>query len=517
MAVPAYTTDLSSQVINACDSNSTPQTWTNLGTGADTTETDYFIQNTACISKPFNITTGGLYVTTAGHTIASGQCYWAWYYFGCPNALLGETAGGLQALIGASSSSYDTWDVLGSDSYTYGGWRCIPIDPNNIGYDDRVGAGATSFVIFGVYARTSTGIGKGNPLGIDILRYGYGEARIADGSTADGYATFVGFATQNDNIANRWGLIQSIDGGYLVQGKVIFGYSTAVDFRDENISLLIANTKKVQADFNAFEVRQSGSKVYLTAVSILSLGTTARGNWITTDNADIDLTNCTFTDMGTFDFLSNSTILNTVFRRTDKITTGGATLTGCTIDSNRATTAVLCANPAQAALISNSDFTSDGSSYGIEITGTAADITLTGNNFTSYEAYQAGGTTTGNEAIFVNIASGVMVITISGGSTPSYRTAGCTVTISSGYTLTLTGLVTLSDIVILNAGTSTERVNVNENSGTTYGYGYTDSGSSVDICVFKAGYIPFFIRAYTLPTSNSSLPINQVVDRNYLE
>ena len=170
MAVPSYTTDLSDQLINACDNNATPQVWTNLGTGADATETDYFIQNTACISKPFNITAGGLYVTTSGHTITSGQCYWAWYYFGCPNALLSEINGGLQALIGASSTSYDCWDVLGSNTYIYGGWRCIPIDPNNIGYDDRVGSGATSFVVFGCYARTSGGISKGNPLGIDILR-----------------------------------------------------------------------------------------------------------------------------------------------------------------------------------------------------------------------------------------------------------------------------------------------------------------------------------------------------------
>lgn len=138
MAAPSYTTDLTT--ISACESNSTPLGFTNIGTGNDATETDYFIQGSACVSKPFNITVGGIYVdNTTGITISSGQCYWAWYYFSAPNALLAETLGGIQALIGSSSGNYNMWDVLGSDSYTYGGWKCIPIDPNNISADDIIG------------------------------------------------------------------------------------------------------------------------------------------------------------------------------------------------------------------------------------------------------------------------------------------------------------------------------------------------------------------------------------------
>ena len=157
MAVPTYTTDLSAQTISECESNSTPLVFTNIGTGADATETDYFIQKTACVSKPFNITTGGIYCTTSVAITTSGYCFWAWYYFGAPNALLGETSGGMQALVGQSSTAYDTWDVFGSDTYTYGGWRCIPVDILNIGYDDRVGAGMGSspYLVFCVYAKTS--------------------------------------------------------------------------------------------------------------------------------------------------------------------------------------------------------------------------------------------------------------------------------------------------------------------------------------------------------------------------
>jgi hypothetical protein len=67
---------------------------------------------------------------------------------------------------------------------------------------------------------------------------------------------------------------------------------------------------------------------------------------------------------------------------------------------------------------------------------------------------------------------------------------------------------------VLSAGTTTEQVNVDANAGTTYDYVYQAS-IAVDIGVFKAGYVPFYVRNYTLSSSNSTLPIAQVVDRNY--
>jgi hypothetical protein len=82
-------------------------------------------------------------------------------------------------------------------------------------------------------------------------------------------------------------------------------------------------------------------------------------------------------------------------------------------------------------------------------------------------------------------------------------------------TLTLTGLQTGSDISITTAGTDTELVNVNENAGTTYGYVYS-TPQNIDIAVYKQGYVPYFVRDYSLTSSDSSVPIAQVADRNYL-
>lgn len=83
-----------------------------------------------------------------------------------------------------------------------------------------------------------------------------------------------------------------------------------------------------------------------------------------------------------------------------------------------------------------------------------------------------------------------------------------------GVSLELTGLQAGSDIVILDAGTTTERVNVDANAGTTFTYDYTATGD-VDIGVFKTGYVPFYIRGFTLGSVNASIPIAQVPDRAY--
>ena len=87
------------------------------------------------------------------------------------------------------------------------------------------------------------------------------------------------------------------------------------------------------------------------------------------------------------------------------------------------------------------------------------------------------------------------------------------------YTITLVGLVPGSDIVVLNAGTTTQRENIDANPGASYAYsfGYMGSGSElVDIGVFKTGHVPFYVRNYSLGASNATLPIAQTPDRAYL-
>jgi hypothetical protein len=99
-----------------------------------------------------------------------------------------------------------------------------------------------------------------------------------------------------------------------------------------------------------------------------------------------------------------------------------------------------------------------------------------------------------------------------------HETGGGSTTINfTQITLTITGLVTGSDIVIYEAGTTTVLEDAQENAGSTYAFYYDSlAGSDIDVGVFLAGYRPAYVRGYTLGSSNSSLPVAQQIDRDYL-
>lgn len=160
--------------------------------------------------------------------------------------------------------------------------------------------------------------------------------------------------------------------------------------------------------------------------------------------------------------------------------------------------------------ISGCSFTSSGTGHAITIT-TPGTYSFNGNTFTGYGA--AGST----DAAIYNNSGGAVTLNIGGGgSTPTVRNgAGASTTVNNSVTLTLTGLQSGSDIVILEAGTSTIREQVDAHPSSSYAYAFS-TGGSVDIGVLKAGFVPLYVRGFTLPASNASLPISQTTDRNYL-
>ncbi len=437
MAAPAYTTDLSDINLAELTTN-----WTNIGTGALAAETDFFVQGSACISKPGwtgDATRGGIYNSGAGQTINTPNAYFAWVYFWGPGALETEANGGMQLIIGSSTTAYKQWYVRGSNTILpFDGWVCIPVDPS-LAADATTGAPTSTLQYFGALARIKTGsaIGKGNPLGLDAIRHGRGTLQIVSGDLANGYGTFAGAETTANSTTNRWGLFQSISGGYLQQGLFLMGTSgTAVDFRDSNRNIVIANTKKVTSGFNTFEIRNASSRVDWTNISIASLGTVSRGNFIATDNATVNFTGCVFTDMGTFGFKSNSTALTTTFRRCNLITQSSAVMINCTFDSTNDTAkAVLCNSPTS---ISGCTFISSGTKHGMELT-TAGTYNFVNNTFTGYAGSDG---STGNEAVYNN-SGGSITLNITG-ATPSIRNgAGASTTIVAG---TVTTEITVKDI-----------------------------------------------------------------------
>jgi hypothetical protein len=258
-----------------------------------------------------------------------------------------------------------------------------------------------------------------------------------------------------------------------------------------------------------FRIKASASDTMYVRSCVIGAGQRQRFviDAASSSSADYDFAGLVLVDFAVEHNASGVTMNDVTFSRCEGIALSGGALSGCAIERSLATPAVTTDD---LALITGCAFISDGDGHAIEITSPGT-YTFSGNTFSGYGA---DGTT--DAAIYNNSGGAVTINVAGGGDTPTVRNGtGASTTVNSGATLTLDGLVTGSDIVILDAGTSTERVNVDAHAGTIYGYNYT-SGGAVDIGVFKVGYVPFYIRNFTLGSSDATLPIAQVVDRSYL-
>lgn len=510
MAAATYTSDLTAKTISTAESvtnwaEASASGWTNGANPA--IEPDFYIQGSNCIAK-YNPNApigqnGMLYNNTASITFAAGECLFVWVNNQCPNNMDTEAANGLELLLGSSLAAFKAWTVLGSDSYTYGGWVNAVVDPT-VAVSRTVGSPTNNqYIGVGIKYLTTA---KGG-LGVDVMRYGRGQLQCLNGDLANGYATFAAAAAQNDLNANRWGLLQVISAGYLYKGLFLLGdAATAVDFRDSNKSIYVDNTKKVTSTFNTIEIRNASSRVDWTNINIVSLGTTSKGRLVVTNNADVNFDACTFTGFGTSAYQSNSTILNSVFRSCDQVSPVGATMTNCEFISSTDTTGAVVAN-ASTDLDSMTYCTFTNNTRAIRIT-TAGTYNFVGHQF-SGGTYHVDFTGTGTCTIIPSSGCNVL----QGSCTAS---GGGTITVNaSSYNLTFTGLQTGSEVRVIKVSDGSELDGV-ESSTASYTYSHALGGTLVDIYIHHNEYQWYPIRNYTLLSSNTEIPIQQIKDRQYL-
>ena len=447
MAIATYSTDLTDMDLAASATGwaeATASGWTSVFaiTGG---ETDDYIQDTTCNSTTVKTGVGALlYNNGAGITLGQDDAVLVWAKWDVYPSLDTEVNGGIRTVMGSALNAFYGFKHLGSDSYIYDGWINLATgDPadTDITADYTVGSPTTTKQYHGWAFNAISVPSKGNPYKVDAIRYGRCEIACINGDVT-AYGTFPDMAQENDyndgtNGYNRWGLFREVTANnYLWKGLMSLGNATVVDFRDSNATISVDNTKHVTPAFNRIEINNAGSRVDWTGVTIAALGSVSRGDLEVIDDADVNFEACSFSDMGTFGFLGSSTINGTTFRRCNLITTGGGLFDACSFDSSNDTAkAVIVSSPANAAKITGSEFVSTGSGNGLEMGGTAANITLNDLDFTGYST-----TIDADKAIFVNIATGSMTINISGGSGVTadshVRTAGCIVTVSADVSIT---------------------------------------------------------------------------------
>lgn len=81
-------------------------------------------------------------------------------------------------------------------------------------------------------------------------------------------------------------------------------------------------------------------------------------------------------------------------------------------------------------------------------------------------------------------------------------------------TVTFTGLVPGSDMVVLAAGTSTILLAIDAIAGSSASFVYSGA-QAVDVGFLKGGFVPLYIRNLALSTTDAFIPVAQSADRNY--
>lgn len=547
MAAASYTTDLQSFGANVTTTTgwSEPTGFTNTD-GSGEVDTDLSIFGTSCYTEAQRKSgSGGLFYTTTepADFVDGTDCIFGWFKFFAPNATGTKTSGsGIEMFVGSTSGNFNRYYIAGSDTYAYGGWKNFVVNPNTTAVTPSNTQGSPNGTHNGAGfgATLSYGIAKGNSYNIDIIRYGRGEVIITDGDLGNGYANFDDLATTNDNSTTaQWGLFQDVGGSFLWKGLMTLGVSgTPVDFRHSNRTITIDNTEFVQSDFNKVEINDATSNVEWTGITITSLSTVSRGDFECVDNATVDLTECTFVDMGTFTLQSNTSSTDNVWRRCGLITQGGATITGGTIQNSVSTTAAILSSQSTIGSITDVSFIrTTGTTNAVDLgnlDGTVTSINWDGNQLTGYGTQTAGNniSSTANGAIALNFQTNFTftINIVNGATTPTVEISGTgTVNIVAAVTVNINGLKDNSEVRVYTAGTTTELNGVESvsggvgtgiNEGTVSGttddntFSFSSSaGANLDIRIFNIDYDSTQILNFTVSANGDNIEAVQVDDR----
>lgn len=456
MAAPSYTEDLSDVTLAEDTTN-----WSAYGGGASglSASPDLAMQGTNCVDKQITNADKGMYYDNgAGITLGTGDHVFIWHFCGTPGLTDTLALKGASVLVGSAGTAYCQYHVEGNDTYGAAGRvaRCYPIDysvrTSNTGsapYRSVTGTPGANPQVFGGGLVTTATV-KGSNVGIDAIRYGTGAyltagELISAGDGSDNPCTFAGFATQNDAIANRWGILTSVAGSYELQGRFVIGQNNAgtatlCRFQDSDVNIAFVNTAHAASDFTQIIVDHASTVCNLTNLNLTALGTANPGRFVVNaNNPTVSITGGTWTGIGITTLRSNTTVTGTTWRAAAKVTANGASFTDCVFDSSSATEAL---GIADLDLLDNCTFISDGTGHGVDLGTISATDTMGWNcTDTGYTAASSG-----NETILVNVASGqtLTINVAAGASTPSvYNTGAGTVNVVSGQ-VTLT--VTVRDI-----------------------------------------------------------------------
>lgn len=401
------------------------------GGAAAAANTDIFLQGSQSLGKRITVT-----ATTEGFALVDGadnDCsaagvhvgMWIWitHYSIMDDLRVALCTGTTPA------SNYKYWTVPLTEIPALGGWKRVWVE-NGVGGTTGAGTYTTSQTrCYGAMVSFSaTPGGNAANLIVDSADYTDGAAALSLTGTS---GLWTDFTTSDENSSNQYGVFRKVGGVYNCFARVKLGTSSSLVFNDSNFVIIFPQQSLVADSFMGItiDLQHASTNIDWANASISSSGSKQGDLVVSGTSGTFDAVNVTMAGIRIITLTSACSLSGCLISNSGLITLAGADITNSTIVNSTGSVAVLAASPAGAAAVTNTTFTSDGTGHGMEIGGTAANITFTNLTWSGYASSDG---STGNEAVFVNIGGGSMNLTISGGTTPSIKTAGCAVTVISG-------------------------------------------------------------------------------------
>lgn len=497
---------------------------------------------------------------TAAATNYSNHVIYCWVFSRLALGNANDTLGGLMVYAGDATNA-GGWKVAGADRAAFRhdqgptGWQCPALDTANLPVSPVTFAGAAGSVDFTNITRVGTAANSLVPAPgmnptylVDIIRIldvgaGNGCAlNIITGSSSDP-GTFLQLAQADRSTGSlqAHGIVRELGSGvYGVQGPIAFGTGSGTEstwFEDRNLSVIFED-RGFRNTLYKIIIEDNG--VGTTTFKIgdkVGTGTSAVGNngatftapigvgalfdsKTDTDVTDVFIYGSTFTGFTNGIFLGGPSqeFIGNIVNGSGTIITSGSLMYNCNINNSTATSSLYWnINLDTSGYIDGCTFLGSGSTnHAIEYGPNApASSSLTNMTFTSY-----GASNTSASAVYNNSGKALQITLGAGTATPTIRngTGASTVFVENLIQVTLTGLVTGSEVRVMEANTANEISGTGlESVPTEVGNHsfFLSQGTQIDIVVHNIQYEYLRIDNFAVPGNDTSIPIQQRFDRNY--
>lgn len=488
--------------------------WTTSQT--DSLYTTFEREASGCLGLGANSSDEDAYITITSADFSSRTLF-GWMLNGSPGT---EANIGFGILIGDGSNDR-VYAVGGSDNYGHfvNGWSGFRLDCANLPATHRniTGTGAptlTTITRIGYGMNYAIGaFGKVDNVFWDMLRWianGSAALSIAGGTTGD-RGTWAEIKDDDESTADgkAYGVCRLLTAGskaYELTFGIEFGAATGdTYFDDEGFQVIIAGTGMTAGNMDVDLVAGTGTNLFrLTDGVVVGVGTVS--NWdLSAAFETMELTRCSFTDLGTMTFpVTGGTLrqaIDCVWNNCGQIYFSTMTADGCTFNGTTdANGAILWDGSSNEEAQDNIRFNSDGTGHAIEISLATASLTTFNIDGYVFDGY-AGQTGTAGNRVFlidnssdgdvtINLSNSSAINVVGGGAGFSYESAvGYTGTVTINSTVTLT--VTVKDpdgtaiegarVRIENASTGAEISQGSTNASGVYTDGSYNYGGDLAV------------------------------------